>query len=261
MVQTNLPTSALATESYDSNWYFDNAASYHMSYDIHDFDNPIDLQLCTSPQDDITLADGSVILPEIIGKVWFNFTINGRPHRIFLSDVRYCIKLDTKLIPLGMLDRKDLTYYPHQSLLTVKNPNAIIMTGQLNRHNLYHVNLDAESSLPSQLAYAMTATISQSPSDITILHHRFANLNQTYLKRLLSMTSDMKILAESADLPFYTVCVEFKMTRQSHRNAHTPSDIPGYCIHMDVEGSVNAYDTGKGYRYFMLLVDDAMRVT
>ncbi len=131
-----------------------------MSYDIHDFDNPKDLQPCISPQDDITLADGSVILPEIIGKVWFNFAVNGRPHQIFLSGVRYCTKLDTKLPSLCMLDRKDLTYYAHQGFLIVKNLNAVIMTGQLNRHNLYHVNLDAESSLPSQLAYAMTATIS-----------------------------------------------------------------------------------------------------
>ena len=77
MVETNLPTSALATGSHDSNWYFDNASSYHMSYDIHDFDNPTDLQPCTSPQDDITFADGSVILPEGIDKVWFNFAVNG----------------------------------------------------------------------------------------------------------------------------------------------------------------------------------------
>ncbi len=113
MVQTNLPTSALATGSYNSNWYFDNAASYHMSYDIHNFDNPTDLQPYTSLQDDIALADGSVILPEDIGKVWFDFAVNGRPNRIFLSGVRYCTKLDTKLISLGMLDRKGLTYYTH----------------------------------------------------------------------------------------------------------------------------------------------------
>lgn len=261
MVRTNLPTSALATGSHDSNWYFDNAASYHMSYDIHDFDNPTDLQPCTSPQDDITLADGSVILPEGIGKVWFNFEVNGRPNQIFLSGVRYRTKLDTKLISLGMLDRKGLTYYAHQGLLTVKDQNVAIMTGRLNRHHLYHVNLSADSSLPSQLSHAMTATTSNSPADIATWHRRFAHLNQTYLKRLPSMTSGMKILTESADLPFCTVCVESKMTRQPHRDAHTPSDIPGYRIHVDVGGSANAYVTWKGYRYFMLLVDDATRVT
>ncbi len=74
----------------------------------------------------------------------------------------------------------------------------------------------------------MTATISQSPSHIATWHRRFANLNQTYLKPLPSMTSGMKILAESADLPFCTVYVESKMTRQPHCDAHTPSNIPGY---------------------------------
>lgn len=173
-----------------------------MSYDIHDFDNPTDLQPCTSPQDDITLADGSVILPEGIGKVWFNFEVNGRPNRIFLSGIRYCTKLDTELISLGMLDRKGLTYYAHKGLLTVKDQNAVIMAGQLNRHNLNHVDLNADSSLPSQLTHAMTAITSQSPVNIATWDRRFAHLNQTYLKRLPSMTSSMKIPAESADLPF-----------------------------------------------------------
>lgn len=114
------PTSALATGSFDSNWYFDNAASYHMSYDITDFENPNHLRPCVSPQDDITLADGSVILPDGIEKVWFNFEVNGKIQRIFLSDVRYCTKLDTKLVSLGMLDRKGLTYSAHKGMLTVK---------------------------------------------------------------------------------------------------------------------------------------------
>lgn len=216
-----------------------------MSYDINDFDNPRDLQPCTSPQDDITLADNSVILPEGIGKVWFNFEVESRPNRIFLSGVRYCTKLDTKLISLGMLDRKGLTYSAHRGLLTVKDQKAVVMKGQPNRHNLYHVNLGADSSLLSPLTHAMTATTSQSPADITTWHRRFAHLNQTFLKRLPSMTSGMKILTESADLPFCTVCVESKMTRQPHRDAHTPSDIPGYRIHVDVGGSANAYVTWK----------------
>ena len=142
-----------------------------------------------------------------------------------------------------MLDKKSLIHYAHQGLFTVKDQNAVIITSQLNRHNLYHVNLDTDSSLPSQLAHTMNATISQSPADIATWHRRFTLLNQTYLKRLLSMTSGMKIFTESAVLPFCTVCVESKMTRQPHRDAYTPSDIPGYRIHVDVGGSANAYVT------------------
>ena len=107
----------------------------------------------------------------------------------------------------------------------------------------------------------MTATISQSPADITTWHCRFANLNQAYLKRLTSMTSSIKIHAEYADFLFYTVFVKSKMTRDPHCNAYTPSDIPGYRIYVDVGESANAYVTWKGYQYFMLLVEDVTQVT
>ena len=93
----------------------------------------------------------------------------------------------------------------------------------------------------------MTAATSQLPEDIINWHCRFAHLNQTYLKHLPSMISGMKILSQPADLPFCPVCVESKMTRQPYHDAHIPSDIPGYHIHADVEGSLSIYVTWKGY--------------
>ena len=33
----------LATGQHDSDWYFDDAASYHMTYDLNDFDDPATL--------------------------------------------------------------------------------------------------------------------------------------------------------------------------------------------------------------------------
>lgn len=67
MVRTN--PLALAARDYDSRLYFDNAASYHIFYNIHDFDNPYNLPPYISLQDDITLADKSVISSEKIEKV------------------------------------------------------------------------------------------------------------------------------------------------------------------------------------------------
>lgn len=253
--------SALSTGSHDTSWYFDNAASYHMSYDLTDFEDPAHLQPCISPQDDITLADGSVILPDGIGKVWFDFEVNGQTDRIFLSGVRYCTKLDTKLISLGMLDRKGLTYSASKGCLTVKDGNRAIMTGQLDTHNLYRVNTGNSILVTIPPTCAITAATSPSPTDLTTWHRRFAHLNGTYLKRLPDMTSGMKILAGAEDLSACTVCVQAKMTRQPHRDPHIPSEIPGFRIHLDVGGSANVYATWKGYRYFALLVDDATRVT
>ena len=232
-----------------------------MSYDLKDFEDPTGLQPCISPQDDITLADGSVILPDGIGKVWFDFEVNGQTERIFLSGVQYCTKLDTKLISLGMLARKGLTYSAQKGCLTVKDGNMAIMTGQLDSQNPFRVNISNNALIPTPLVRAMTAATSLSPTDLATWHRRFAHLNSTYLKRLPDMTSGMKILAGSEDLSSCTICVQSKMTRQPHRDPHIPSEIPGFRIHLDVGGSANVYATWKGYWYFALLVDDATRVT
>lgn len=80
-----------------------------MTFDLADFQGA-SLMKCQNPQDDIPLADGSRILPDGIGTVPLLFCVNEHIERISLSGVRYCSKLDTKLISLGMLDKKGLAY-------------------------------------------------------------------------------------------------------------------------------------------------------
>ena len=162
------PSSALSIGSHDTSWYFDNAVSYYMSYDLKDFKDPTYLQPCISPQDDIILADGSVILPDDIGKIWFDFEINGQINRIFLLGVWYCTKLDTKLILLGMLDCKELIYFASKGCLTVKDGNMEIMIGQLDTHNLHCVNISNNVLVTISLACAMSAATSLLPIDIAI---------------------------------------------------------------------------------------------
>lgn len=221
-------SSVLSTGKHDSSWYFDNAAFYHMSYDLTDFEDPFNLQPCTSPQDDITLANGSVILSNGIGKIWLDFEIDGQTDRIFLSGVRYCIKLNTKFILLGMLDCKGLTYSASKGRLTVKGGNTAVMTGQLDTYNLCCINISKNTYVTLPPTCAMTATRSLSPTDFATWHWQFAHLNSTYLICLPDMTSGMKILASVEDLSSCTVCIQAKMTRQSHQDPHIPSSILGF---------------------------------
>lgn len=68
IVKTN-PPSVFATRDHNSKSYFDNITSYHISYNIHNFNKFNDLQLCTLPQNDITLANRLAILSEDIRNV------------------------------------------------------------------------------------------------------------------------------------------------------------------------------------------------
>lgn len=139
-----------------------------MTYDLSDFKDPDSLTKCRHPEDDITLANGSVIFPDGIGTVSLIFRIKGSAEKILLSGVRYCSKLDTKLIPLGMLNRKGMSYSSHKGILEVQDNAVPIMMGHLTSHNLYKVNLDNPSKDLQVIPFrAMTAGTSKSTANLS----------------------------------------------------------------------------------------------
>lgn len=100
----------MATGKLDPDWYFYNAASYHMTDNLDDFEDSATLTKYCHPEDNIILANGSVILPNRIGTISLKFCIKGTIEKIPLLGIQYCSKFDIKLISLGILDWKDLSY-------------------------------------------------------------------------------------------------------------------------------------------------------
>ena len=208
-----------------------------MTFDLADFDNADSLTQCRNRQDDITLADGSVILPYGIGTITFFFRTKNSTEKIFLSEVRYCNKLDTKLISLGMLDRKDLSYSPSGGILEVRDGALPIMSGYLTAHNLYKVDLEeAATNFVMISQRAMTANTSKSAADLLIWHCCFAHLNEVSINQLATITSGMVISPFTNKLPFCSVCVKAKITRQPHRQPRMHTKIPGFRLHADGGG-------------------------
>ena len=234
-----------------------------MTFDLADFQDTANLTKCQHPQDDITLADGSTILPDGIGTVSLTFRVNGHSEKIFLSGVRYCPKLDTKLISLGMLDRKGLAYSSQHGIISVRDDSSTIMIGHLTPHNLYKVDLleaIEEVTIPTDIEFsrAMTAGTSKSAADLATWHRRLAHLNEASVKRLSTMVTGMDILQSQDKTPsLCTVCVEAKMTRQPHRDARPHSSQPGFRLHANVGGGGKTYTTFRGFRYFILFVCEA----
>lgn len=88
-----------------------------MTYDLNDFKDPDFLTKCYHSQDNIILANRLVILSNGIGIVSLAFFTKGSTKKILLSEVCYCSKLDTKLIFLGILDQKSLSYLFQKGIL------------------------------------------------------------------------------------------------------------------------------------------------
>lgn len=127
---------------HNPDWYFNNAAFYHITYNLNDFDDLSTLTKCCHPEDNIILADESVISPDRIGTISLRFHIKSIAKKILLSGIWYLSKLDTKLDFLGMLDWKSLSYSLYKGLLKIQDKGVLIMIGYLIFDNLYKVKLD-----------------------------------------------------------------------------------------------------------------------
>lgn len=90
---------------------------------------------------DITLANRSTIVPYKIGTVLFLSYVNSHSKKNSLSGICYCSKLDTKLVSLDMLDKKELVYSSQQEIFRIYNSFSIITIGYLTSQNLYKINL------------------------------------------------------------------------------------------------------------------------
>lgn len=116
------------------------------------------------------------------------------------------------------------------------------MIGHLISHNLYKVGLDSSSNslqmIPSRV---MTAGISNSAASLFLWHRRFAHLNEASVKHLADITSCTVVTSSPIMLPFCSVCVEAKMTRQPHREPLSHSTAAGFRLHADVGGGGDKY--------------------
>lgn len=214
-----------------------------MTFDLADVIKPDFLKKCQHPQDDIILANGSVILPDGIGTIALIFCNKDSTEKILLSGVCYCSKLDTKLISLEMLDQKELSYSLHSGILEVCDGLAPIMFGHLIAYNLYKVYLEEPTNLVTISHQAMRARTFKSAANLSVWHRQLAHLNKAAIKQLTKITLGMKITPSSNILSFCIVCVQAKITRQPHQDPQSHSTTAGFQLHVNVGGAGDTYAT------------------
>lgn len=214
-------------------------------------------------QDDIILVNGSTIISNRIGTVFLLFYVNRHTEKISLSRVHYCSKVDTKLISLGMFDRKRLVYSSQHGILYMWDKSSIIMVGRLIPHNLYEFKI-AEASgkviailmLYTEIDFsrAMTAATSKSAADLFTWHCRLAYLNEVSVKRLSTIVPGMEIIQSQNTFLLCSVYIKAEMTQQSYWDVRLYSSQPRFCLHADISGGGQTYTKFQGYRYFILFI-------
>ena len=140
------------------------------------------------------------------------------------------------------------------------------MVGRLTPNNLYKVEISEAankiSTTPASTAInfnrAMTIGTSKSALDLFTWHRWLAHLNEALVKRLSTMVMGMKIVQSQNNTLFLcSVCIEAKITRQSHRDVRPHSSQPGFRLNADLRGGRQTYTTFWGYRYFIFFIYEA----
>lgn len=237
------------SNSSQTNWYLDTAASNHMTNDISFFET-----IDTSYTSTVNVANGQACKVYGAGEGRIEcLTKKGKTTVLKLTNVLYVPNFDCSLISIGTLDKLGfrLEIINNQMVIYTKNNNEMAIGDALGQ--IYKLR---------RPEYAF-AVMPQHPEDcIHQWHTRFGHRDPKIIRCLINNNSvtDMKI----NDCPIKQVCeccIKGKISRkpfpkESKSHAEKPFDL----IHSDLCRPMPTQTPG-GRRYIMTLIDDYSRYT
>ncbi|CAJ2645142.1 unnamed protein product [Trifolium pratense] len=268
---TNLESCSIVAEtlllatSPSNMWKIDSGASQHFSGDQSDFKNSI----TWTQNQRVSTASGNIVFLTAYG----DCNIGGLTLKnVWLVPAFGNIKL-ISVCQLGIAGYETLF---KSSEVKVYKGNLVILTARLI-DGLYQLSSTSTTKYkPQQSAYlnetfqnsTLKPTLdSQSDSDINIQpttnaelwHYRLGHTNYKDINKLsnlviIKIQKDRDIIkGDTACIP----CLAGKMKESFNKKAHNWTHIPARRLHADISGILP--QSFRGYRYFLIIVDDATR--
>jgi hypothetical protein len=236
------------TEIKSNNWYLDSACTRHITNSVGDLceirKSLTEISGCTDEKSPATF-EGTAILEY-------------KDSKVYLYDVLCVPLVKRKLISVGLLVKQGCRVIFSNNKCEVSDQGKIIMTGKLDREDLFRVTAIKGNYRPS-----IVLNTENKPDKIKEWHERLGHASRSQLKYLVEQgiikDFDLK------ELKNYTLgcvaCEKGKMTRKSFsKRKDRYSTSVGDVIHSDVCGPITPIALG-GYRYFVTFTDDYSRFT
>lgn len=83
----------MATGDHDFNRYFSNEVSYYITYDLANFNDPDSLMQCRYLEDNITMANRSIMFLDKIGTITLIFYTKNSTEKIFFLKFAIAVSL------------------------------------------------------------------------------------------------------------------------------------------------------------------------
>ena len=245
-------TKSLKTISnLDANWYADNAASYHITYDKSVFISSLDhtsIAFETVSGEVLTTQGAGVIrLPVRVGEVedW-----------VTISDVNYCSDATSNLLSIGKLVRKGCWYIGKEKKLELHRPdNDIAFEGTLTSDDVYVLSLHGDRRpKPSPVLLKTSQAVSKERA-----HRRMGHMYYGGFSDLLKNADGLSISPGSPSAPFCEACTLGKQTKSHSKEPATRAKDPGERWHADLVGGGQSLPSVGGAKYGIWFTDDATR--
>lgn len=231
------------TTKRNDDWYFDTAASYHMSHNkewfqnFKEFDEP----------DGVRIGDGSILPVVGCGNISI-MAFNGKTwiHR-FMENVCYVPDLHVNLFSgITAMDKGLELIADKDGCQLIRDGETIVSGVRQNRMFKLQIKVSRNED-EAQCFLAANQRLS-----LKVWHERLSHQNIGYVKQFLN---NMNVKYENSDNFFCEACIMGKQHRLPFPKSISKTQKVGELVHTDVCGKMHETSLG-GSRYFLLFKDD-----
>jgi len=232
-------------------WLIDSAATIHMCNDRTMFNN-----LKHIPVNIIVFGAGNTTISTEAGDISARVQLDDKEFVVTLTNVLYAPAIKRNLISMMHWAKQGVTCKTEGDGSCLVARHGTTIGRVMARNNLLPVKV-----IPIHRSNLQSAdTASHDSLDVaTLWHRRLGHVNQTDMKRLVSMANGF-----DCDIPFNDddceSCAKGKLHALPHpKAAQHRAKVPLELIHTDLCGPLPR--TRDGFRYFICFIDDCTRFT
>lgn len=252
----HLETALLSITPSEPAWKLDSGASHHFSGMKSDFEK----MKRWHDNKPVRIANNTFVYAEGYGDI----DVAG----FILKDVWYVPDFkDTRLVSIGQLADEGIHTVLGKTSARGYLDDQLVFSGSRNR-GLYILDTQkqcseayvAEPSIIPQSKMKMETQPNAEETDADILHRRLGHINYAHLRKLVGDTGyDLKMIKvqQPKGEKNCEACSAGRMKEHFNKKTDRRTEEPIRRLHADISGILPV--SIRGYRYFLLVVDDATR--
>ncbi len=245
-----------AEEKKDDQWYLNSAAVVHVTHDLRLFISDLNEDVIEC----IETASDEQIETRGSGTIEIEMTVDDKNITVTMTDVHYCLELNSNLISLDVLKAKKFDFLDRKDWLTVIDEDDDVVLQAKRQNNVYSLlqsrHFDCSNSWDKVLI------VKNLPLDVW--HQRVDHMNFKDLIILSKVTKRVEFAKSQKDEKDDHFCETCVLGKAHKIHSKTPAahraKMPDERLHSDLFDDESTLSDVEGYRYGVIVMNDHTRM-